>query len=136
MASIAIMIGGAILNATAFIGGSYLAKAMGGGDAEKKRHDLALEKYQTDYGAWQKKERNYQDWLSQRYQNKMIADRNFANTDAAFKLYAQAHPDKKFDFVKPNFKNYYTPSKKQTNAELIYVGAGGLILGGVAAYYI
>ena len=31
MASIAIMIGGAVLNATAFIGGNYLARALGGG---------------------------------------------------------------------------------------------------------
>ena len=46
MASIAIMIGGAILNATTFVGGSYLAKYMSGDDAgvERKRHDLALEK--------------------------------------------------------------------------------------------
>ena len=47
MASIAIMIGGAVLNATSFIGGNYLARALGGGDKaaleEKKRHDKALE---------------------------------------------------------------------------------------------
>jgi len=30
MASIAIMVGGAVLNATAFIGGNYLARALGG----------------------------------------------------------------------------------------------------------
>ena len=43
MVSTAIMIGGAVLNATAFIGGNYLARALGGGDKavleEKKRHD-------------------------------------------------------------------------------------------------
>ena len=32
MASIAVMVGGAVLNATAFIGGNYLARALGGGD--------------------------------------------------------------------------------------------------------
>ena len=39
MATIAVMIGGAILNATTFIGGSYLAKYFSGDDAsvEKKR---------------------------------------------------------------------------------------------------
>ena len=48
MASIAIMIGGAILNATTFVGGSYLTKYISGDDlsAERKRHDLALEKYE------------------------------------------------------------------------------------------
>ena len=49
MASIALMIGGAIINATTFVGGSYLAKYLSGSsdsDEEKKRHDLAVEKYQ------------------------------------------------------------------------------------------
>ena len=48
------MVGGAVLNAATFIGGNYLAKYLSGdsGQAaldEKKRHDLALEKYQRDY---------------------------------------------------------------------------------------
>ena len=48
MASIAIMIEGAIVNATAFVDGSYLAKFLTGGsnaEEERKRHDLAVEKY-------------------------------------------------------------------------------------------
>ena len=48
MATLAIMIGGAILNAATFIGGNYLAKALSGDSgnaalAEKIRHDKALE---------------------------------------------------------------------------------------------
>ena len=35
MASIAIMIGGAIVNATAFVGGSYLAKYLSGDSADE-----------------------------------------------------------------------------------------------------
>ena len=49
MASIALMIGGAIINATTFVGGSHLTKYLSGSsdsDEEKKRHDLAVEKYQ------------------------------------------------------------------------------------------
>ena len=51
MASIAIMLGGAVLNASTFIGGSYLAKYLSGTktDQERRRHDKALEKYQRDY---------------------------------------------------------------------------------------
>ena len=50
MATIAIMVGGAVLNAATFIGGNYLAKALSGdsGQAaldEKIRHDKALAKY-------------------------------------------------------------------------------------------
>ena len=51
MASIAIMIGRAVLNAMAFIGGNYLVRALGGGGKaaleEKKRHDKALKAYQA-----------------------------------------------------------------------------------------
>ena len=52
MASIAIMIGGAVLNAAAFTGGNYLAKYIAGDGgqaalAEKTRHDKALEDYQA-----------------------------------------------------------------------------------------
>ena len=57
MASIAIMLGGAVLNATTFIGGSYLAKYLSGGntDQERVRHDKALEKYQKDYSKYEGK---------------------------------------------------------------------------------
>ena len=43
MASIAIMLGGAVLNASTFIGGSYLAKYLSGTktDQERRRHDKA-----------------------------------------------------------------------------------------------
>ena len=60
MATLAIMIGGAVLNAATFIGGNYLAKALSGDsgqaalDEKKKRQDLALEKYQKDYAQYQK----------------------------------------------------------------------------------
>ena len=51
MASIAIMIGGALINATALVGGGYLAKYLSGDQnivkekKKKKKHDLAVEKY-------------------------------------------------------------------------------------------
>ena len=52
MASIAIMIGGTVLNAAAFTGGNYLAKYFAGDDGqaalgEKTRHDKVLEAYQA-----------------------------------------------------------------------------------------
>ena len=60
MATVAMMLGGAILNATTFIGGSYLAKYFSGDDAsiEKKRHK-ALEKYQKDYAEYQENRQKY-----------------------------------------------------------------------------
>ena len=58
MASIAIMIGGALINAIAFVRESYLAKCLSGDQnsaVEEERHDLAVEKYQA---AFEKKQEN------------------------------------------------------------------------------
>ena len=61
MASIAIMLGGAVLNASTFIGGSYLAKYLSGTktDQERRRHDKALERYQRDYAKYQENRQSY-----------------------------------------------------------------------------
>ena len=99
MASIAIMAGGAILNAVAFIGGNYLAKALGGGDKaaqeEKVRHDKALEAYQAAYAKYTRDRTKLLDWIATNEQIKEQAKQNFTNTDYAFKLYNQVHPDKR-----------------------------------------
>ena len=67
MATIAMMVGSAILNATAFVGGSYLAKYLSSGsesDAlfEKKRHDKALERHEKDYQEHNEKRQKFLAW--------------------------------------------------------------------------
>ena len=70
------MVGGAVLNAATFIGGNYLAKYLSGdsGQAalnEKKRHDLALEKYQRDYAQYQKDHTQLLDWVAEQDREKI-----------------------------------------------------------------
>ena len=97
MASIAIMVCGAVLNAATFIGGNYLAKTLGGdcGQAaldEKKRHDKALEAYQAAYNKYSRERTQLLDWIETNAEIRAQAKQNFTNTDYAFKLYNQAHP--------------------------------------------
>ena len=132
MASIAIMIGGAILNATTFVGGSYLAKYMSGSnvDAEKKRHDLALEKYERDYQVWQKSRQRVLDWYSQRRDKEELAARDMGNTDEALKLYNRVHEAVDQPQIslgkEPQLGDYYKPSSSQKTWEIVYV-AGGML---------
>ena len=130
MASIAIMIGGAVLNATAFIGGNYLVRALGGGDKaaleEKKGHDKAREDYQAAYAKYTRDRTQLLDWIATNAQTKERAKQNMTNTDYAFKLYNQAHPDEQME---PKFSDFYQPSEQQKNGELAFVGAGALALG-------
>ena len=53
MASVAMLIGGALANALAFTGSSYLFHRLSKDsiDAERKRHDLAIEKLQANYSS-------------------------------------------------------------------------------------
>ena len=126
------MIGGAIINATTFVGGSYLAKYLSGKDtdAERKRHDLALEKYEKDYQVWQKSRQRVLDWYSQRRDKEEIAAHDMGNTDEALKLYNRVHQAVDQPQVhlgkKPDFGEYYKPSSSQKTGEIVYV-AGGML---------
>ena len=133
MASIAIMFGGAVLNAAASIGGNYLAKALGGGDKaaleEKERHDKALKTYQAAYAKYTRERTKLPDWSATNAQIKAEAKQNFTNTDYAFKLYNQAHPDERIVPPKePKFSDFYQPSEHEKNGELMFVGTGALAL--------
>ena len=135
MATVAIMVGGAVLNADGgnYLGGNYLAKYLSGdsGQAaldEKKRHDLALEKYQRDYAQYQKDLTQLLDWVAQQDREKNQALHDFQDTDAALALYNQTHRAKVALPQEPKFSDYYKPSPQQKNGELLFIGASTLAL--------
>ena len=132
--AIAIIVGGAVLNAATFIGGNYLAKALSGdsGQAaldEKKRHDLALEKYQRDYVQYQKDRTQLLAWVAKQDREKNQAFHDFKDTDQALALYNQTHRAKVALPQEPKFSDYYKPSPQQKNGELLFIGASTLALG-------
>ena len=138
MASIALMIGGAIINATTFVGGSYLAKYLSGSsdsDEEKKRHDLAVEKYQKEYEEYEENRAELNDWIMTNDRIKDEAKENFKNTDYALKLYNKIHQDD-LSLREPQFSDFYQPSAQQKQGEIIYVGASALAIGFAASYFI
>ena len=127
------MVGGAVVNAAAFIGGNYLVRAFGGEDAalgEKQRHDKALEEYQAAYAKYSRGRTKLLNWIETNAEIKVQAKQNFTDKDYAFKLYNQAHPDEPIDPPKePKFSDFYQPSEQQKNAELLFMGAGAVALG-------
>ena len=137
------MVGDAVLNATTFVGGSYLAKYLSGDSTqgilyEKERHDKALEKYQKDYAAYQEKTEKMsslprEDWEDWNRRSNAIATHNFANTDEALKYYNKMHEYEHLSFEPPQFSDYYKPSKNQKMDEMVYVGVGMMSLGYLAS---
>ena len=72
MASIAMMVGGALVNALAFTGSNFLFGQLSQDrvDAERKRHDLALEKLARAKEDFEQRRVQYLDYLNQRSGNK------------------------------------------------------------------
>ena len=137
MASIAIMLGGAVLNATTFIGGSYLAKYLSGGNTDQEHvHDKALEKYQKDFSKYEENRQRLLDWVDANRHNDAIASQNLSKTDEALKLYNRTHPDVNLEVNGPIFNDYYRPSNDQKIGEMIYVGGGMLSLGYLASKWL
>ena len=56
-------------------------------------HDKALEAYQAAYAKYTLDRTQILDWIATNAQTKEQAKQNFTNTDYAFKLYHQAHPN-------------------------------------------
>ena len=128
------MIGGAFLNAAAFTSGNFFAKYLSGdsGQAalnEKTRHDKALESYEAAQARYSQERTKLLDWIETNRENKAQAKQSFTNTDYAFKLYNQAHPDRKMTLPEePKFSDFYQPSEAQKQGELLFVGGGALAL--------
>ena len=75
--AVAMMIGGAVVNALAFSGSNYLFSHMGNNSsAERERHDKAVEQLQASQAAWSKKEQN--DWtlLMKKYKRSIMQSRH------------------------------------------------------------
>ena len=128
------MIGGALLNAAAFTGGNYLASTLEGGDKaareEMERHNRAIEAYKAAYAKFTRDRTKLLDWIETKAEIKAKAEQNLTNTDYAFKLYNQVHPDERMIPPKePQFSDFYQPSEQQKNGELLFVGIGALALG-------
>ena len=121
------MVGTAIAFSAANLGAHYLQKAIDGdsSNAERERHNHALEKYQHDMGEWEKQRTRLRDWEEHREIALQKARQDLHQGDEALTLYARTHPPPHIR-PKPEWNQYYKPSKRQKTMELAVVGVGTL----------
>ena len=88
LASITIMIGGAIVNAASFIDSNYFTPYLSSnGKAtleEKEWHDKALEVYQAAYAKYMHDRAKLVDWIATNTEIKEQTRQNSTDTDYAF----------------------------------------------------
>ena len=95
MATIAILIGGAIANAVAFVGGNALYDKFGrtDGSEERIRHDRAIEDLQRATSEWNQKRLETLDFINNKLREKSESRNTFDDVDRALDFYNETHPD-------------------------------------------
>ena len=91
MASIAMLVGGALANALAFSGSNFLFSSLrsSGVEEERRRHDKAVEQLQAAQAKWSRKRTERLDWINDELRRQGHAVRTFRDVDAAIREYAR-----------------------------------------------
>ena len=129
MASIAMLVGGAAINALAFSGSNFLFSKLRDRsvDEERKRHDEAVEQLQQAQADWARKRQERLDWINEELRRQGHAVQTFQNVDAAIQEYNMVMGDKnRIEPLgsEPTLSDFYTPSQDQMNREIAFVIAG------------
>jgi len=134
MATVALLVGGALVNALAFSGSNYLFSHLDskGTDEERKRHDLAVEQTQEAQAAWSRRNTERYNWENEQYRRQSLADKNFRDADEALDEYARATRKTLAPGPYPQLSDYYTPSDAQKDREIAFVVLGMTAVGFVA----
>ena len=127
MASIAIMVGGAIVSALAFSGSNFLfSKLSGVGGAERERHDKAIEQLQAARDEWSRRQTERLDWINKEMRRQGHAVRTFRDVDEAIRQYNLiANNTRRLSLdPEPKLSDFYEPSPEQRDREMAFVVLG------------
>lgn len=135
MASVAMLLGGALINALAFSGSNYLFSMLRSSavDEERKRHDKAVEELQGAQAAWSRKRTERIDWINEELRRQGHAVETFRDVDAAIREYAQV-TGKSLEALapEPRLSDFYVPSDDQKDREIAFIVVGMAATGLVA----
>ena len=138
MASIAMLIGGALANALAFTGSSYLFHRLSPDnlDAERKRHDAAIEALQKTQIKWAHKHQEQIDFINNQLRLERKAEVKFTELNDAMREYHEVFGHELPPLPQePVLSNLYTPSDKQHYRELGFIALSLDGIGGVLYYF-
>lgn len=127
------MIGGALANALAFSGSSFLFSKMSKDsiDKERKRHDIAVEKLQTAQMEWQQQRQKRIDYINKQLMLEKKADVKFTELNDAMREYSRVFGVELNPILKPTLTDFYHPSNEQHERELIFITLGMGTIGAI-----
>ena len=131
MASLAIMAGGAVVNALSFSSSNFLFHKLSSSDIERKRHDLAIESFQRDHNKWIEKRQQEIDAEQRRRRAAQRSENHLQELDQSMREYAKAWEASN---PEPKFYQYYHPSENQKKKDYLGGFIAIIAIGGVAWY--
>lgn len=137
MASIAMMVGGALVNALAFSGSNFLFSSLNKDriDVERKRHDKAIEEMQKAQIEWSEKRQKRIDYINNEIIKENKAEKRFGDLNTAMQQYFVITGKRLPELPpKPVLSDFYTPSDDHKYRELAFITASMVTIG-VGLYY-
>ena len=131
------VIGGALANALAFTGSSYLFYRLSKDsiDAERKRHDAAIEQLQKAQIEWAHECQQRIDFINNQLRLERKAEVKFTELNDAMREYHEAFGHELPPLPRePVLSNFYTPSNEQHYRELGFIALSMVGIGGVLYY--
>ena len=127
------LIGGALANALAFTGSSYLFHRLSADniDAERNRHDAAIEALQKAQIEWTHKRQQRIDFINNQLRLERKAETKFTELNEAMREYHELPPLP----GEPLLSDFYTPSDEQHYRELEFIALSMIGIGGVLYYF-
>ena len=136
-ASVAMLIGGALADALAFTGGSYLFHRLSADniDAERKRHDSAIEKLLKAQIKWAHNQQQRIYYINNQLRLERKAETKFTELNNAMREYHEVFGHELQPLPRePVLSDFYTPTDEQHYRELGFIGLSMIGIGGVLYY--
>ena len=137
MATLAMMAGGALVNALAFSGTNAAFSLLGDhGGTERKRHNLAVERLSKAREEYNKERQQRLGLINKALSDQRHAEHTFRGLDDAIREYYKVtHQHLPPLRDEPKLSDFYNPSRQRKDAEIALV-VGGMTLVGFLAYKI
>ena len=132
------LIGGALANALAFTGSSYLFHRLSADniDAERKRHDLAIEALQKAQIDWAHKLQQRINFINNQLRLKHAAETKFTELNDAMREYHEVFGHELPPLPRdPVLSDFYTPTDEQHYRELGFIVSSMIGIRGVLYYF-
>ena len=131
--AVAMMVGGAVVNALAFSGSNYLFSNSSETEEERERHDKAEEQLQEATTEWNEKRIQRLDFINEQMKKEHHALKEFDDVEDAMKEYYYV-TNKQLPELEPEPKlsDFYTPSEDQKNREHLFIILGMGLTGFIA----